>query len=92
MKFKKTDYNNEVIKTFYIYYYVIKNLTPEQINILLMVNEDEVNYINERNTSKSAEYNWHTKTSFFPIAYKMIAIKSYDMNQLLTIALFVAMM
>ena len=50
-----------------------------------MVNEDEVNYINERNTSKSAEYNWHTKTSFFPIAYKMIAIKSYDMNQLLKI-------
>jgi len=85
LRFRRIDYGNAVIKNFYLYWNAIRNYTPEQLDMLLLLNEDEFQYLNGRVSDKETGYKWLNRMLFIPDAYKMIAIKQMDPKQVLAI-------
>ena len=87
MKFRKIDgYRDSTINNFYLYYNAIKNYTPEEVNMLFLINNDEFEYIDSKMVNTKG-YKWLNHISFIPDVYKMAIVtdKKIDKNLILDI-------
>lgn len=76
--FRKNDMTNEVVDTFYIYYYAIKNFDKEKINLLLINNKDKVTYINGETNKKDSGYKWIEDIIHLRVFHELLVIKKIN--------------
>lgn len=86
LTFRKVDYDESVIDEFYLYWTVIKHSTPEELNMLLLMKNDECQYFNHKISAKDSGYKWVENTLFVPLGYKMAFITNKKIDKQLLLS------
>ncbi|MEE0865465.1 MAG: HD domain-containing protein [Clostridia bacterium] len=82
IEFTNNDLYKEVIPSFYIYYYLIKNFTKEEIDIVLQACKDQLDYYNDRTSDNDSGYKWSKQLFVVPIQYKIALVKKIGSEKL----------
>ena len=81
MKFRRMDYRDSVVSNFYLYWHTIKNYTQEKLDMLLLINSDEYEYIQNRTLDKGEGYKWFNNMLYVPFVFKMVAVTNKKMDK-----------